>query len=214
VDRNQVSPRNLGFYIFSSLKERVLKGKTLGFPFRRNFMKEEILIAGHGGQGVVLAGSLLANSAMAEGLETCGMVSYGVEVRGGTAYSTVIISDKTIGSPVVANPRTAIIMNQPSLERFEEALEENGLIILNTSECPQKVSRTDAEVIEVEATNIAEDLGNKKVANIIMVGIYLRNKNILKLETSLKMLKKVLPRASDELIELNQKALLKGYNIQ
>ena len=177
-------------------------------------MKEELLIAGHGGQGVVLAGSLLANSAMAEGLETCGMVSYGVEVRGGTAYSTVIISSKKIGSPVVANPTTAIIMNQPSLERFEASLEEKGLIILNTSECKKKSSRKDIKVIEVEATKIAEELGNKKVANIIMVGIYLKNKNILKLETNLKMLKKVLPRASDELIELNKKALLKGYGIE
>jgi 2-oxoglutarate ferredoxin oxidoreductase subunit gamma len=150
---------------------------------------------------------------MAEGLETCGMVSYGVEVRGGTAYSTVIISDKTIGSPVVANPTTAIIMNQPSLERFEESLEVNGLIILNTSECKKKISRKDIKVIEVEATKIAEELGNKRVANIIMVGIYLKNKNILKLESNLKMLRKVLPKASDELIELNKKALLKGYGM-
>ena len=174
-------------------------------------MKEEILIAGHGGQGVVVAGSLIANSAMEEGLETCGAVSYGVEMRGGTANSTVIISDKKIGSPVVVNPTTAIIMNQQSLERFEEAVEENGLIILNTSECKKKVTRKDVQFIEVEATKMAEELGNKRVANIITVGIYLKKRKILKLETSLKMLKKVLPRASDEMIELNKKALLRGY---
>ena len=174
-------------------------------------MREELLIACYGGQGVVVAGSLIANSAMEEGLETCGTVSYGVEMRGGTANATVIVSSKKIGSPVVVNPTTVIIMNQESLERFEEAVEENGLVILNTSECKKKVSRKDVKVIEVEATKIAEELGNKKVANIIMVGIYLKDKNILKLETSLKMLKKVLPKASDELIELNKKALLEGY---
>jgi len=174
-------------------------------------MRDEILIAGHGGQGVVVSGSLIANSAMEEGLETCGTVSYGVEIRGGNVNATVIISSKKIGSPVVVNPTTAIIMNQESLERFEEAVEEDGLIILNTSECKEKVSRKDVKVIEVEATKIAEELGNKRVANIITVGIYLKNKNILKLESSLKMLKRVLPKASDELIELNKKALLKGY---
>jgi len=176
-------------------------------------MKEEILIAGHGGQGVVVAGSLIANAAMEEGLETCGTVSYGVEMRGGTANSTVIISDKKIGSPVVVNPTTAIIMNQPSLERFEEVVKENGLVILNTSECKKEVSRKDVKVIEVEATKLAEELGNRRVANIIMVGIYLKNRSILKLESSFKMLKKVLPRASDELIELNKKALLKGHSL-
>jgi len=174
-------------------------------------MKDKILIAGHGGQGVVVAGSLIANAAMEEGLETCGTVSYGVEIRGGNVNSTVIISSKKIGSPVVVNPTTAIIMNQEALERFEETFEVNGLVILNTSECKKKVSRKDVEVIEVEATKIAEELGNKKVANIIMLGIYLKNKNILQLESSLKMLKRVLPKASDELIELNKKALLTGY---
>lgn len=174
-------------------------------------MKDELLIAGHGGQGVVLAGSLIANSAMAEKLYVCGMVSYGVEIRGGTANSTVIISEQKIGSPVVVNPATAIIMNEPSLERFENSIQKNGLIILNTSECKKKVSRKDVKVIEIPATEIAEELGNKKVANIVMIGAYIKNRETIKLESAVDNIKNVLPNSTEGIIEINKKALLKGY---
>ena len=113
-------------------------------------MKDELIIAGSGGQGVVLASSIITNIAMKSGLETCSMISYGVEMRGGTANSTVIISDSKIGSPVIVNPATAIIMNQQSLEKFEGTIKKNGLIILNISGCKKKVSRKDIKVIEVE----------------------------------------------------------------
>ena len=174
-------------------------------------MKEQILIAGYGGQGVVVAGSLLANAAMEDGLETCGMVCYGAEMRGGTANATTIISDEKIGSPVVVNPDTAIIMNQQSLERFEDDVEKNGMIILNISECQTKVARKDVKVIEIEATKLAEELGNKKVANLVMIGAYLKAKPIIKIDSAILRLKKVLPKANGQLIELNKNALLKGY---
>ena len=176
-------------------------------------MKESIVIAGHGGQGVVLAGNLIANIAMEKGLETCAMVSYGVEMRGGTANSTVIISDNKIGSPVVVNPTTAIIMNQPSLEKFEEKVEKNGLIILNTSECSKKVPRKDVKVIKIEATKLANELGNKKVANVLLVGAYMKNMKF-KIDSALSLLKKILPKADEEIIELNKKALDIGYNFK
>lgn len=177
-------------------------------------MKEEIIIAGYGGQGAVLAGSLIANIALESGLETCAMVSYGVETRGGTTKSTVIISDNKIGSPVVINPTTAIIMSESSLEKLEDKVKKNGLIILNTSECKKKVSRKDVEVIEIEATKLAEELGNKKVANVLLVGIYIKNKKDLQIDSSLKIIKKMLPEATEDIIELNKKAFNKGYNLK
>ena len=174
-------------------------------------MKEDILVAGHGGQGVVLAGSLIANAAIEQGLEVCGTVSYGVEMRGGTANSSVTISDKKIGSPVILNPTTILIMNDESLEKFEGKVVEGGVLILNISECKKKVSRDDVEVIEIEATKIAEELGNKRVANVIMVGAYLKVRSVLDKDSFVKVMKKVFPRAKEELIELNKKALLRGY---
>src|SRR3989344_5975584 len=166
-------------------------------------MKEDILIAGFGGQGVVLAGSLLANTAMEEGLETCGIVSYGVEMRGGAANSTVTIADHKIGSPVVVNPDSAIIMNQESLFKFEKDIKRNGLMIVNSSEC-KNVSRTDIEIIEIPATKIAEELGDKRAANLVMIGAYLQKKKILTIEAALSRIKKVLPKATDKVIELNR----------
>jgi 2-oxoglutarate ferredoxin oxidoreductase subunit gamma len=174
-------------------------------------MKEEILIAGYGGQGVVVAGSLLANSAIAQGLETCGMVSYGAEMRGGAASSTVIISDSKIGSPVVVRPDTAIIMNEISLNTFEKDVKQNGLIIVNISECKKKVSRKDVKVIEVDATKIAVGFGNIKAANFVMLGAYLKNKKTIKLDTALNTVRIVLPRLDEKMLELNKTALLNGY---
>ena len=175
-------------------------------------MKDEILIAGHGGQGVVVAGSLIANSAMTEGRNICGMISYGVEMRGGTSNSTIIISDKEIGSPVVVNPSTALIMNDESLERFEKDVKKNGLIIIDISSCKKKVSRKDVKVIEILATKIAEDVGNKKTANMVMAGSYIKNKGTIKLQSAFDNIKKVLPKAEDDLIELNKRALTRGHD--
>ncbi|MBU0614712.1 MAG: 2-oxoacid:acceptor oxidoreductase family protein [Nanoarchaeota archaeon] len=172
-------------------------------------MKDDIKIAGHGGQGVVLAGSLIANAAMDQGLETCGMVSYGAEMRGGTANATVIISDKPIGSPVVVNPTTALILNEPSLKKFEESLVPGGIIIINTSECKKKVSRTDLEVVLIPATEIASELGNKKATNMVMIGAYIKKRGIIDIQVAIKTLKRVLGK-KPELVEINQKALIKG----
>ena len=139
------------------------------------------------------------------------MVSYGAEMRGGAASATVTISDEPIGSPVVVKPDSAMIMNEISLKTFESDVKENGLIILNISECKNKVERKDVKVIEIEATKIAEELGNKKAANMVMIGLYLRNKNIIEFSSALNMVRKVLPKANERIIELNKKALLKGY---
>ncbi|MBD3164228.1 2-oxoacid:ferredoxin oxidoreductase subunit gamma [Candidatus Woesearchaeota archaeon] len=175
-------------------------------------MKDSIICAGFGGQGVVLTGSLIANAALKQGLETCGMVSYGVEMRGGTANSSAIISDKKIGSPVVVNPTTAIIMNDPSLERFEPKLQENGLLILNTTECKTRPKRKDIKLIEIKATALAQQLGNKKVANVILVGAYIKERKIINLDSAFDVMPKVL-KGKERLVEINKKALEKGYSM-
>ncbi len=177
-------------------------------------MKEEILITGHGGQGIVVAGNIIANAAMESNLETCAMFSYGVEMRGGTTNSTVIISENKIGSPVVVNPTIAVIMNQKSLEKFEENIKKNGLIILNKSECEKKVSREDVKVIEVETTTLTEKLGNKKAANLIMLGVLVKKTGLLKREYMEKAIEKVFSEKKHELIEINKKAFNEGYNLK
>jgi 2-oxoglutarate ferredoxin oxidoreductase subunit gamma len=132
-------------------------------------------------------------------------------MRGGTASSTVIVSDEKIGSPVVVKPDVAIIFNEASLEKYEEDVKKNGLIILNISQSTRKVQRKDVTVLEIEATRIAKELGNEKSANFVMLGAYLKESKLIKIESALKMIKKVLPKLSEEIIELNKKALLKGY---
>lgn len=175
-------------------------------------MKDSVICAGYGGQGIVLAGSLIANAAMKQGLYTCGMVSYGVEMRGGTANATAIISDKEIGSPVVVNPTTAIIMNDQSLERFEPKIEKNGLLILNISECKKRPSREDIKIIEVDAGRLADEIGNKKTANLIMVGAYLKERDIVNMDSAYEALPIVL-KGKERLVDINKKALQKGSGL-
>jgi 2-oxoglutarate ferredoxin oxidoreductase subunit gamma len=174
-------------------------------------MKEEILIAGYGGQGVVVAGSLLANAAVYESLETCGMVAYGAEMRGGTANSTLIISDQKIGSPVVIYPDTAIILNQDSLEKYENDIKPNGLLLLNISECEKRPKRKDLQIYYIKATEIASGLGEKRAANFVMVGAYLKRRNLLKIDSVVGMVSKVLPKANSALLEVNKLAIKRGY---
>ena len=115
----------------------------------------KIIIGGFGGQGVVSAGTILARAAMAEGKNVTQMVSYGAEMRGGTANSTVVISDSEIASPVIERPDVAIILNQPSLDKFEEQIVSGGLAVVNTSMVKRRLHRDDLDVVKVDATNTA-----------------------------------------------------------
>ena len=173
-------------------------------------MKQEIIVAGYGGQGVVLAGNILANAASYLNLETTGMVSYGAEMRGGTANSTTIISDRKISSPVVVNPNIALVMNTASLEKFEPLLKKDSLLIINTTECRKEPVRKDIKVCKIEATKIAEELGDKRIANFVMLGSYLKNTDVLTKESIFSVMKEVMKRVPDDLIELNRKALERG----
>lgn len=176
-------------------------------------MLEEVIIAGFGGQGVMLMGRLLAYAGMLEGKNVAWMPSYGPEMRGGTANCTVIISSEEIASPVVPYPRSIIVMNKPSLDKFEATVQKDGLIIINESLIDQKVKRDDVRIVRVPANDIANELGNLKVANMVVLGAYLKKLGVVKLETIFKALEKVLTGRNQKLIDLNKKALKQGEEL-
>ena len=176
-------------------------------------MHEEIIMAGFGGQGVMSIGQLLAYSGMTEGLNVSWMPSYGPEMRGGTANCTVIVSDSKIASPLTSKPDSVIVMNLPSQDKFSPKVKEGGLVVTNTSLIEKEVERKDVEVIKVPANEIANELGNTKVANMIMLGAYLARKDIIDLDTVKDSLSSVLPERHHGLIPLNEEALDRGFEL-
>ena len=170
----------------------------------------KIIISGFGGQGTVLAGTILAKAGMFEDKNVTQMVSYGAEMRGGTANSTVIISDESIASPVIERPDIAIILNEPSLDKFEELMADGGLIILNTSLTSRDVKRKDLEVVEVDATQIALELGNVRVANIVCLGAFIKQTGMVKAESVNTAIEDLFSEKKTELIEINKVALNRG----
>jgi len=136
--------------------------------------------------------------------------SYGPEMRGGTANCTVVVSDEDIGSPVTSNPNELIIMNIPSLIKFEPKLKKNGFMIVNTSVVDRKAKRDDINITYIDANNIAEELGNLKVANMVVLGAYIGKTKCVSLESIEKAFKKKLTGKKAKLIDLNIKAVKKG----
>ncbi|MEA2038118.1 MAG: 2-oxoacid:acceptor oxidoreductase family protein [Nanoarchaeota archaeon] len=176
-------------------------------------MEEKIIIAGFGGQGVILAGNALAQSALAEDKEITAMVSYGAEMRGGTATCSITISDNKIASPVVDEPTTLIALNRPSLDKYEGSVAKNGLIVLNESLADRDVKRKDVKVVKVPATEIANELGNVRVANVILLGAFIKKTGILDLDKVVKTLPKSFPKHKQDLADINIKALKKGAEL-
>ena len=176
-------------------------------------MLERIIISGFGGQGVMLMGRLLAYAGMIEGKKVAWMPSYGPEMRGGTANCTVLISTKEIGSPIVSHPKILIAMNQPSLEKFESNVKEDGLIILNDSLINREVKRNDVNVIKIPADEIADKLGNSRAANMVILGAYVKKSGIVKMDTIFQALEKALAGRNKKLLELNKEALKKGAEL-
>ncbi|MBN2395050.1 MAG: 2-oxoacid:acceptor oxidoreductase family protein [Candidatus Atribacteria bacterium] len=176
-------------------------------------MLDEIIFAGFGGQGVLLMGRLIAYAGMLEGKHVAWVPSYGPEMRGGTANCTVIVSTDEVASPVVSNPMTLIAMNMPSLEKFEPLVEKGGTIILNKSLIFKTVKRTDVQVIEVLANDIANDLGNLRVANMVVLGAYVAKSNSVKMETIFQALEDILGKKSEKILALNKEALIRGKEI-
>lgn len=173
-------------------------------------MYQDVMIAGFGGQGVLLAGKLLAHAGMLEGKRVTWFPSYGAEIRGGTANCTVIISDGEIGSPVVRNPSAMLILNEASFLKFEGRVRPRGLLILNTSLVQRPSTRTDIERIDVRANDLAADMGDLRIANMVMLGAFLRKTGVVALGSVLDALRSVLPEHRHSLLPLNERALQCG----
>ncbi|MCG8604383.1 2-oxoacid:acceptor oxidoreductase family protein [bacterium] len=174
----------------------------------KNYRNPRLKIAGFGGQGILLLGQGLAESAMLTKYYSTWLPSYGPEMRGGTANCHVIVSDKRIGSPLVSESDVLIAMNLPSLDKFEDDVRENGLVLVNSSLVPRKVKRHDLETVYVPATEIADKLGSTKVANIVMLGAYLAYTRLLPTKNVVAALQTVIKKKS--LLQLNERALSEG----
>ena len=176
-------------------------------------IEHEIICAGFGGQGVLSMGSIIAYSGMIEGKEVSWMPSYGPEMRGGTANCIVIVSDNRISSPIITRFDSAIVLNQPSLDKFEPAVKPGGLLIYEQSTIIHPPTRDDIDVLCIPALEEAEKLKAKQVANMIMVGAFLEKRPIVKMETIVSTLKKVLPEHRHNLIPVNELALKRGKEL-
>ena len=176
-------------------------------------MKEEIIIAGFGGQGVLSMGKILAYSGIMQDQEVTWMPSYGPEMRGGTANVTVILSDERISSPIVQEYDTAIILNQQSLDKFEKAVKKGGTLLYDPNGITNPPRRTDITIRKVAATEEAAKMGNAKVFNMIVLGAFLKIKPIVKLENVVKGLQKSLPGRAHKLIPMNEQAIQRGMEV-
>ncbi|MCR4994746.1 MAG: 2-oxoacid:acceptor oxidoreductase family protein [Bacteroidales bacterium] len=176
-------------------------------------MTEEIIISGFGGQGVLSMGKILAYSALMEGKEVSWMPAYGPEQRGGTANVTVIVSDERISSPIVSTYDTAIILNQPSLEKFEQSIKPGGTLIYDGYGISVPPQRKDIHIYEINAMDAAAEMGNPKGFNMIVLGALLKVRPLVTVENVLKGLRKTLPERHHHLIPANEAALRKGMEI-
>jgi len=170
-------------------------------------MTEEIIIAGFGGQGVLTIGQILCYAGVIDDKEVSWMPSYGPEMRGGTANCIAIISDTKISSPILTKFDTAITLNQPSL------VKPGGLLIYEASTILKPPTRTDIEIVPIEAANEASKLKNSKVLNMIILGAFLKKKPIISIDAIIEGLKKVLPERYHNLIPLNREAMEKGMEL-
>lgn len=173
-------------------------------------MKEEIIIAGFGGQGVLSMGKILAYCAIMQDMEVTWMPSYGPEMRGGTANVCVIISDKKISSPIVTKYDTAIILNQQSLDKFENAVKPGGLLVYDPNGIINPPTRTDIQICKIDAINVAAQVGNSKVYNMAVMGAFLKMKPLILSENIDKGLAKCIPARYADLISLNKAAIEEG----
>ena len=172
---------------------------------------EEVTIAGFGGQGIIMAGRLLAHIAMKAGKEVTCMPSYGAEMRGGTANSMVIISDKPIASPIVSNPNSAIVMNKASLTKFGPKIKPGGLLVMNSSLIDEQPALDETiDIVAIPADEIAVEIGNSKSANMVILGAYLQKKGFSSPQAASQSLPEVLAKRYHKTLPVNTEALRKG----
>ncbi len=176
-------------------------------------MLEELIVAGFGGQGVLSMGMTLAYAGMVEGKEISWMPSYGPEMRGGTANCITILSGNKISSPILSTFDTAIVLNQPSMDKFASKVKPGGLLLCESGTVLKPSERNDIQVIGIPATAEAMKMKNNKVMNMIMLGAYLHLKPVVSIESVLEALKKVLPEKYHHLLPINEEALLKGEEL-
>ena len=180
------------------------------------FMSEDkfysdLIIAGFGGQGVLIIGNLLAFAAMKEGRQVTYLPIYGVEMRGGTANCTVVISSKEIGSPIVQRPHSAIVMNLPSLVKYEPRVLPKGLLLINSSLIDLKeATRKDIDLLPIPFNDIAVKSGNPRLANMVALGAFVEKTKLVKMTSLFESFEKVLDERYHPLIPANIKAIEKG----
>ncbi|MGM0609109.1 MAG: 2-oxoacid:acceptor oxidoreductase family protein [Candidatus Muiribacteriota bacterium] len=174
---------------------------------------QKVIMAGFGGQGIMLMGQILAYAGMIEDKEISWIPSYGPEMRGGTANCNVIVSTKKIGSPVISEPDAVIALNRPSMEKFENVLKKNGIMIYNTSLIDIEPERDDIKKYGLDISNIAKEMGNTKITNMISLGAYIQATGIVTKDSVMKALKEMLPERHHNKLPLNEKALEKGISL-
>ncbi|MCL4870490.1 MAG: 2-oxoacid:acceptor oxidoreductase family protein [Anaerolineae bacterium] len=177
-------------------------------------METSIIIAGFGGQGVLFAGQLLAYAGMDAGKNVTWIPSYGPEMRGGTANCTVIISDQPIGAPIVAQPDVAVVLNQPSFDKYVNLVKPGGLLLVNSSLVTSVCGRDDIQTAYIAANTLAEEAGNVKLLNMALLGALLARRPILTLEQLEQSLVNHVGASKAHLLELNKQVLQRGYSCQ
>ncbi len=175
-------------------------------------MQKEVMFAGFGGQGILLSAKLLAHAAMNQGSEVMWIPSYGPEMRGGTAYCTVIVSDRLIGSPIIKNPTHLVAMNRPSLEKFAPVVKPDGIIMINSSLIPVRSGRDDVDELIVPANEAAIEVGSVRCANIIAVAAFAARSQMVDIELLRECVKEQFASKA-KLIPLNMAAFDKGLEL-
>ncbi len=174
-------------------------------------METSIIVAGFGGQGVLFAGQLLAYAGMEDGRNVTWIPSYGPEMRGGTAHCTVIISHKAIGAPIVAQPDMAIVLNQPSYDKYVDLIKPDGILVVNSSIVETNHLRADIETVFVLANDLAELYGTEKMLNMAAIGALLGHSLFLPITAVEEALKNHLPASKQHLLEANFNVLHAGF---
>jgi len=176
-------------------------------------MTQNIIFAGFGGQGVLLAGQIIAYAGLSEGKNVSWLPSYGPEMRGGTANCNVVVSDEEVASPVVVEADCAVVMNRPSLEQFESAVKPGGVLIINSDLIEVEPTRTDITVYKVPANSLAEEAGSIKAANMVVLGAYNACAHAVADESIIKSLEKLMGERKKHLIPMNEKAMAAGAKV-
>jgi 2-oxoglutarate ferredoxin oxidoreductase subunit gamma len=178
--------------------------------FNGVFMNESVIMSGFGGQGILLMGQLLCYAGMHEGKNVTWMPSYGPEMRGGTANCTVMISSDRVGSPVTRFPQSLVAMNKASLDKFENAVQEGGFLVINSSLVDRDPARNDLKYIKVPANKIAEEAGTLQVTNMAALGAYAAGREVVSLDSVIIALRRMIPEHRKELLSVNEEALRRG----